>query len=205
MKRIASLILWLALAACSSVDQRELVPTSNFQQSSPGGDPAPSIAADAVDRVDLSGDFIPAGTTLRFEVQDAVSSATAKIGDTFRLQSRTRVLLNGAEALPSGLGAHGEVIHADRRGMLGKPGELLLKLRTMQWQGRSIKLRNSAAGLADDKTNKAMTVSVLFGVAGFFVSGNNVEIPAGTILLAELAEPISAGTSNPEPTSTTSR
>ncbi len=122
MKRIASLVFWLALAACSSVDQRELVPTSKFQQSSPGaGEPVPSIAADAVNSVDLSGDFIPAGTTLRFVVQDAVSSATAKIGDTFRLQSRTRVLLNGVEVLPSGVGAHGEVIHADRRGMLGKP------------------------------------------------------------------------------------
>ncbi|MGE3103647.1 MAG: hypothetical protein AB7F83_08965 [Lysobacterales bacterium] len=168
-----------------------MVPTSTFVAAgAETAEAAPVLAEDAIDRIDLAGDVIPAGTTLRFVVLDAVGSATAKIGDTFRLESRTRVLLNGVEVLPSGVAAHGEVIHADRRGMLGKPGELLLKLRTMQWQGRQVRLRNSAASLADDKTNKAMTVSLLFGVAGFFVGGDNVEIPVGSLILGDLAEPI---------------
>jgi hypothetical protein len=196
MKRIASLVLYLTLAACSTVDQREPTPTSNFNAAHPGaGDAIASTTADTPDRIELTGDLIPAGTALKFVVIDAVSSATAQVGDTFHLQTRTSVLLNGAEILPSGASAQGEVIHADRRGMLGKPGELLLKLRTMQWQGRPIKLRNSSAGLAKDKTNTAMTVSVLFGIAGFFVAGDNVEIPAGTIILGDLAESISVVTS----------
>ncbi|MGE3298663.1 MAG: hypothetical protein AB7I68_15115, partial [Porticoccaceae bacterium] len=116
MKKIASFTFCLTLAACSSVDQRGVVPTSTFVANSAGTvEAAPDVAGDAIDQVDLAGDVIPAGTTLRFVVLDAVGSATAKIGDTFRLESRTRVLLNGVEVLPSGVAAHGEVIHADRR------------------------------------------------------------------------------------------
>jgi hypothetical protein len=202
--RIAAIALVSLLAACSTVEKREPLPTSGYQEKSAGSGIGADAAAapaspDALDRIELSGGSIPAGTTLKFVLLDAISSATAKVGDIFRLKSHTAVLVDGVEILPAGLSAHGEVIHADNRGMVGKPGELLLKVRAIEWQGRSIKLRNSVGSVGKDKSRQIVTIQILFGLAVLFVGGNEIEIPPNTIILGDLAEAIAvpAGTQAP--------
>ncbi len=190
----------LGISACSTIDQREPKSTSTYvgKQNVAANLEDKSSESVKQERIELFGNEIPAGTMLRFVLTKPVSSATAKIGDQFELRSRTSVALNGIEVLPLNLSANIEVIHTDRRGMLGKPGELLLKFRTMQWRDREIKLRNSVANIAKDKTNTAMAVSMAFGLAGLFVSGNDVEIPTDAIILGELVEPISQDELLPE-------
>lgn len=195
--RIVLVLLCPVLAACAAVEQREAVPASDFRpRDTPAATTTSAEATITSDRIELSGDSIPVGTTLRFSLLDAVSSATAKVGDRFRLRSETAVVVNGIEILPSGLSAYGEVIHADNRGLLGKPGELLLKLRALQWQGRDIRLRNSVAGQATDRTSQAVAISVLFGLAGLFVKGNEVELPVATVVVGDLAEAVAVTTSS---------
>lgn len=208
MIRISMLLFILMLAACSTVEKRALVPTSEYREPPVRtGDAASAtpVGHGGGDRIEISGDSIPAGTSLEFVLLDTVSSATARVGDIFRLKSRTAVVVDGVEVLPRGLNAHGEVIHADNRGLIGKPGELLLKLRAVDWQGRSIRLRNSVGGVAKDKTGQVVTIQILFGVAVFFVGGNEIEIPADSIILGELAEAIAvpANAQAPEVSPTT--
>lgn len=176
MSRWLAVFLCAGLAACAGAPKRDVVAT-----------PPEPVAID--EQLAVDGVF-PAGTPIRLELLTPISSATASIGDRFALRTRTRLVADGVVVVAEDLPAHGEVIHADKRTLMGKPGELLVKLRVFVWQDREIPLRSRASDTGKDHTTTALVVSQLFGLAGLFVTGGHAEIPAGSIIFGALAEPI---------------
>lgn len=134
-----------------------------------------------------------AGQPLELELLEAVSSGQHKNGDRFALRLAAPLLADGAEVIPAGTTGIGEVIHASPSRAGGKPGELLLAARHLEFSGRLVPLRAmklSARG--KDQVNASLAVSVVTGPFGLFVRGGEIEIPAGTRAQAKLAQDLAA-------------
>jgi len=147
--------------------------------------PAEAAGAEAA----ASAHRVPADTGVMLETAQPLSSATAKRGDGFALRLAEPLLVNGAVVLPAGAACHGEVIHAERSRGGGKPGELLLAARYIEYGGRRIALRGfRLSGAGQEKMGAAIGVAVVAGPLAMFVRGGQIEIPAGARAQARLAE-----------------
>ena len=160
-------------------------PESSATPISPVSAPAPILS-------------IPADTPVRLEIATALSSAKAKRGDKFSLRLAQALSVGGAEWLPAGTTGVGEVVHAARRGASGKPGELLLAARYLEHQGRRLPLRGfSLGGTGKSREGVAVSVGIALGIPGLFVTGGEIEIPAGTQAGARTAQAVDWGSGAP--------
>jgi hypothetical protein len=71
---------------------------------------------------------IPQGTPVQIRMIDALSSANAKPGQTFRASLDQPIVVNGRTLYPKGADVTGRVIRAHSSGRLSDPGELELVL-----------------------------------------------------------------------------
>src|SRR5689334_20661004 len=67
---------------------------------------------------------VPEGTELSIRFDDNLSSETSHEGDRFSISLAEDVTLANGVVLPAGLRGAGEITHAKKKGMMGKPGEL---------------------------------------------------------------------------------
>jgi len=84
--------------------------------------------------------------------------------------------------------AVGVITHAKKAGMLGKGGELNLKLDHLTVGDVRVRLRGSKGKEGNGKEGTAVALTVLFGPIGLIKHGKNVEIKAGTPLTAFVDE-----------------
>jgi hypothetical protein len=141
------------------------------------------------------------GTLVDIEILDAVSSKTAKIGDTFRIRLSDPITIDGQVVVPAGVSGGGEVIHAAKARMAGKPGELIIVARYLDYQGTRLPLRGFKYGTSTGKNNVDAAAAVGFVVAAplmLFISGGQVDVPPGTPANAKLsADTVIALTAKP--------
>lgn len=132
---------------------------------------------------------LPAGTLIELELVDRINSFERKRGDRFALRLAQPVQLDGHDVLPAGLNVVGEVVHAQAASAGGKPGELLLAGRFLEWNGRQVPIRGLKAG-ASGRNNAGIAMAASFAVGPFamFIRGREIEIPAGTRMQAKLGE-----------------
>lgn len=71
---------------------------------------------------------IPEGTELRIRFNDALSSATNKDGDEFSIELDDDVTLSDGTNIRAGYCGKGEITGAEKKRMLGKAGELNMRL-----------------------------------------------------------------------------
>jgi len=141
-----------------------------------------------------SAPSLPADTPVVLEILTALSSAKAKRGDKFQLRLAQPLALAGAVALPPGTTGVGEVVHVARRGASGKPGELLLAARYLEYQGHRVPLRGfKLGGTGKSRAELALSVGIALGLPGMFVTGGEIEIPAGTQASARTAQAVELG------------
>ena len=142
---------------------------------------------------------IPARTLLEIEIVDRVSSKLNRPGDRFAIRLAEPVLVDGNLLIPAGTRGEGEVVHAAKGGAGGKGGELILAARFLDLDGVRIPLRSFRYGPSQghDKTKTVNTMNVAaaafvpaLAFAGLFISGGNVDIPAGTRANAQTAQPL---------------
>ena len=128
------------------------------------------------------------GTVVDIEIAEHISSQRRKRGEKFVLRLAEPLALDGHTVLPAGTAGVGEIIHAASSGGGGKPGELLLAARYLEFDGRQIPLRGFRIGAAGkDRTQGAMAASMAVGPFAHFIHGREIEIPAGTRANAKLA------------------
>ena len=151
-------------------------------------------AAVAAEPSRAEGAVIPARTTVVLELLQPISTRTAKPGDRFELRVLEALLIAGHVVIPAGSPALGEVIHAQKGGVFGKPGELLLTVRHVAVGGQKIPMRLFQPARGKDHTGVAMaatvTAAVTVPVAGLFaafITGGQIELPAGTPVNAMVA------------------
>ena len=154
---------------------------------------APVMAQDAVPG-------IPAMTPVDIEILDAVSSKISKPGDLFRIRLAEPIEVDGKTLVPAGVEGQGEVVHAAKARAAGKAGELILAARYLDFGGTRLPLRSFGYGKAagKDRTDTAFAVAVGAGsVFALFVSGGQMEVPAGTRANAKLSAAVTLPVASP--------
>ena len=143
---------------------------------------------------------IPALTEIQFEFTSTINSQANKIGEIFPIKLSAPIMVDGGEVVPAGTVGIGEIIHAAKSRFGGKAGELILAVRSLDYQGTKIPLRSlryqpvKTPGRGRDNGDTAAAVAIaggaIGGVVSMFITGGEVNIPAGTIAFAKTSAPV---------------
>jgi hypothetical protein len=144
--------------------------------------PAPSVVPAML--------HIPEGTELSITFKDAISSQTSAVGDVFTISSDEPVTLANGAVLPGGLIGAGEVTSVHRKGMMGKAGDLNVRLNYLKLGAAKIRLRGSKGAEGEAKLGTTVVLTVLFGPLGLLKHGHDVTIAPGQKLKAYVDQDI---------------
>lgn len=84
---------------------------------------------------------IPSGTTIKVRTVDRLTSAEARIGDTFHATLEEPIMVNDKELYPRGADVIGRVVDVHQSGRMSEPGELDLVLNTVSFGNKTSSLR----------------------------------------------------------------
>lgn len=139
------------------------------------------------------------GAELELALAEMLTSARARRGDRFSL-TLAEPLLTSEGTLPAGVPGIGEVVHAEPSRGGGKPGEILLAARYLEFQGEQIRLRGfKLGGSGQDRSRAAVGTAVVAGPFAYFLKGREIELPAGTRARARLAQALPPSLATPSP------
>lgn len=141
---------------------------------------APALAG-AQEAPAQSTTVLPTGTNLVIRVDEAIDSYTIRRGARFRIRLVEPVKAGQATLLPAGLTGEGEVVHSEPAGDRGRPGELHLAARFLNYGDRKIALKGwriSAKGREEIETD-ARSITYI---------GYPAVVGPGAAASAELAE-----------------
>jgi hypothetical protein len=133
---------------------------------------------------------------VRIEILATLNSRLSKIGDHFPIRLATPIDIGSGPQIPAGAEGSGDVVHAAKSGFGGKPGELVLAVRYLDYHGTRIPLRSLTFvdERGKDRGGTAFAVAVagglIGGVVAMFITGGEVNIPAGTIAYAKTSAPV---------------
>jgi hypothetical protein len=151
--------------------------------------PPPAPAAPIVALVQPT---IAADTIVDITLVESVSSRIAKPRDSFIIELAEPIKLGEQVLIPSGVRGVGEVVDAGKGGFGGKPGKLVLAARYLDVNGQRLSLRGLKVGVGGkDYSNQVLAVSLVpyLGIASLFMTGGNIEVPAGTRSSAKVSAP----------------
>lgn len=124
------------------------------------------------------------GTEVRLKFTDDLSSKTANEGDPVNLTLDEDIKIGDVVVAKAGCKAVGTITNAKKAGMMGKAGELNLRLEHLKVGDDRVKIRGSKGKEGQGKEGTAVALTVLFGPIGLIKHGKNVEVKAGTPLTA---------------------
>jgi len=139
------------------------------------------------------------GSDVALKFAQDLSSKTATEGDPVEFVLDQDLVVNNVVVARAGSKAVGEVTHAKKAGMMGKGGELNIRLDYLRAGDARIMLRGSKGREGDDKTGTAVALTVLFGPIGLIKHGKDIEIKQGTPLTAYVAADIALPPAPPAP------
>jgi hypothetical protein len=132
---------------------------------------------------------IPEGTEVVLRYNDHLSSATSSEGDRFSVTLDEPIVLAGGLQIPSGFRGVGEVTSAEHKGMMGKAGQLNVRLDYLSIGDSRIRLRASKGEQGKDSVGATVALTLLFGPIGLIKHGHDVEIQPGQLITAYVDEP----------------
>lgn len=130
----------------------------------------------------------PEGTELRIRFNDALSSGTNNEGDQFSITLDDDVSLPGGTILKRGYRGKGEVTSAKKKGMMGQPGEMNVRLNYLKVGDTRIHLRAQKGGEGQSSVGATVVLTVLFGPLGLLKHGHEIEIHPGQVITAYIDE-----------------
>jgi len=130
------------------------------------------------------------GTDVKLKFADDLSSKTAVDDDPVTLILDEDLKVGDVVVAKAGCKAVGTITNAKKAGMLGKAGELNLRLEHLTVGDQRVRLRGSKGKEGEGKVGTAVALTVLFGPIGLIKHGKNVEVKAGTPLSAYVDEDI---------------
>jgi hypothetical protein len=129
-------------------------------------------------------------TDVKLRFADALSSKTAAEGDPVNLVLDEDLKVNGVMVAKAGAKAVGTVTHVKKAGMMGKAGELNMRLEYLNAGDTRVRLRGSKGKEGQGKEGATVALTVLFGPIGLMKHGKNVDIKEGTPLTAYVDQDI---------------
>lgn len=124
------------------------------------------------------------GTDVKLKFADAVDSKTATEGDPVNLVLDEDLKVGDVIVAKAGAKAVGTITNAKKAGMMGRAGELSMRLEYLIVRDSRMKLRGTKGREGEGKEGAAVALTVLFGPIGLIKHGKNVEIKSGTPLAA---------------------
>ena len=133
--------------------------------------------------------ILPALTPVRIEILETMNSKTSQIGARFPIRLASPIDIPGGGQVPAGITGWGDVVHAAKLRFGGKPGELILAVRYLEFGSVRIPLRSLTY---DDPLKRLDNTDLPFlsGLGGYALRSWEVNIPAGTIANAKTSAPV---------------
>jgi hypothetical protein len=154
--------------------------------------PPPQSAAHAAPTLPVSAPRalvrIPEGTEVRVQLDEPVSSATASVGDTFSISTDEEIHLADGTVIPAGFSGRGEVTSAEKKGMLGKAGELSVRLEYIKIGDVHVHLRANKGEEGKSGVTTTIVLTVLLTPLFLMHHGHEVVFPQGQQLAAYVDE-----------------
>jgi hypothetical protein len=170
---------FIILAVCFSVATfgQQTQPATVEPVKATTTEPAPASAS--TDKLVLKD-----GSDVKLKFAEAVSSKTATDGDSVNLVLDEDLKVGNVVVAKAGSKAVGTVTHAKKAGMMGKGGELNMRLEYLKVGDERVKIRGSKGKEGEGKEGTAVALTVLFGPIGLIKHGKNVDVKEGTPLAA---------------------
>ncbi|WP_433967009.1 hypothetical protein [Tunturiibacter gelidiferens] len=184
--------LFLVLSGFGNLAQAQQALTSTpAPASSPLAAATAPTAPTNPDAPDASGRYmLRDGTDVNLQFAQDLSSKTASEGDPVTLTLVDDLKVGNIVVAKAGDKAIGEVTKAEKSGMMGKAGELNIRLNYLKAGDTKIKLRGTKGKEGESGTTGAVVLTVLFGPIGLIKHGKNVEIKQGQSLHAFVGDDI---------------
>lgn len=131
------------------------------------------------------------GSDVALTFDQDLSSKTAAEGDPFTCILAEDLKVGDIVVVKAGAKAFGEVTNAKKAGMMGKAGELNIRLDYLKAGDVKVKLRGSKGKEGESGTTSAIVLTVLFGPIGLIKHGHNIDIKKGTALKVYVGDDIS--------------
>lgn len=180
-----------ALLVCLLVVQGYL-PCSAQQAVSPAQSTPAASAAQSVQPTVASAKLVlTEGTDVPLVFDEDLSSKTAAEGDPVAFVLADDLKVGDVIVAKAGSKAFGEVSHAEKSGMMGKAGELSIRLDYLKAGDVKVKLRGTKGKEGESGTTATVALTVLFGPIGLIKHGKNIEIKKGTALKAYVGDDVS--------------
>jgi hypothetical protein len=154
------------------------LPTFAFAQAAPAA--APASAAQ-----------IAEGTELKLQFNERLSSATNRQGDTFTVSLIEPITLADGTIIPAGFRGRGEVTSAEKRGFMGRAGDLSVRLEYLRIGTTRLGIRANRTSEGQGALGSTIALTVLFGPLGLLKRGKDIEIPKGQAITAFVDAPTS--------------
>lgn len=124
------------------------------------------------------------GTDVKLKFAQELSSKTASEGDPVNFILAEDLTVGNIVVAREGAKGVGTVTTAKKAGMMGKGGELNVRLEYLKVGDTKVRLRGTKNKAGDDKTGTAVALTVLFGPIGLIKHGKDIVVKEGTPLAA---------------------
>lgn len=179
--RFKLIVSFFILAGCFSVTAfgQQTPPATVEPVKATTTEPAPPPASVSTEKIVLKD-----GSDVKLKFAEAISSKTATEGDSVNLVLDEDLKVGNVVVAKAGSKAVGTVTHAKKAGMMGKAGELNMRLEYLKVGDDRVKIRGSKGKEGEGKEGTAVALTVLFGPLGLIKHGKNVDVKEGTQLTA---------------------
>lgn len=178
--------------ASSAQPQTQSTPAAPAQTAAPAAAAAPAAPASSAATAAPAGPegklMLREGDEVKLKFLDDLTSKTATEGDPVNLELAEPLTVGNVVVARPGAKAVGEVSSAKKAGMMGRAGDLSIRLDHLTVGDTRVKLRGSKGKEGEGKEGTAVALTVLFGPIGLIKHGKNVEVKAGTPLTAYVDE-----------------
>jgi hypothetical protein len=123
------------------------------------------------------------GADVNLKFAQDLSSKTANDDDPVSLVLDQDIKVGDVVVVKAGAKAVGTITHSKKAGMMGKAGELNMRLDYLITSEGRLRLRGTKGKEGEGKVGQTVALTVLFGPIGLIKHGKNVEIKQGTPLL----------------------
>jgi hypothetical protein len=130
------------------------------------------------------------GTDVSLKFDQAISSKSAAEGDPVASILDEDLKVGDVVVAKAGSKAFGEVSNVKKSGMMGKAGELNVRLDYLKVGDFKVKLRGTKNKEGESGITGTVVLTVLFGPIGLIKHGQNISIPQGAPLKAYVSDDI---------------
>jgi hypothetical protein len=131
------------------------------------------------------------GSDVALTFDQDLSSKTAAEGDPVACVLAEDLKVGDVVVAKAGAKAFGEVTNAKKAGMMGKAGELNIRLDYLKVGDVKVKLRGSKGKEGESGQTSAIVLTVLFGPIGLIKHGHDIDIKKGSALKVYVGDDIS--------------